>query len=159
MHSTALKVPTVALPATVLGADDRNTIGHIFVPSAASRHAGPMRADELMNEPAMFFPFLPDQAHSPVILNKEEVLVVTVAVPADAEETSSPDVECEHHVVVECGGHHINGMLLPRERPGAHSRVLDVLNLGSSFLVVRHGDRLHLVQKRRITRVIEVSEA
>ena len=34
--------------------------GRIFLPAAASHHNGPMRADEWMNEPTPFFPFLPD---------------------------------------------------------------------------------------------------
>ena len=40
-----------------------------------------------MNDPAAFFPFLPDGEGSPVILNKQQILVMTVAASADRDET------------------------------------------------------------------------
>jgi hypothetical protein len=43
--------------------------------------------------------------------------------------------------------------------PEGHQRVLDYLNRPDPFLIVRDGDREHLVRKQRITRVIEPREA
>ena len=42
--------------------------------------------------------------------------------------------------------------------PEAKSRVLDWVNRPENFLVVQDGDRHHLVQKERITRILEVRE-
>ena len=75
-----LRVPTVALAAEVTCADGRTFTGRIFVPAAASHHSGPMRPEEWINEPLPYFPFLPDDAAVPVMLNKHTVLVVTLQV-------------------------------------------------------------------------------
>jgi hypothetical protein len=42
--------------------------------------------------------------------------------------------------------------------PEEHRRVLDYLNRPGRFLTLRDGDRHHLVQKNRITRVQETRE-
>ena len=42
--------------------------------------------------------------------------------------------------------------------PEHHRRVLDYLNRPEAFLALHDGDRLHLVQKHNITRVVEVRE-
>ena len=42
--------------------------------------------------------------------------------------------------------------------PGTHSRVLDWANRPERFMVLQDGERHHLVQKERITRIIEVRE-
>jgi len=49
--------------------------------------------------------------------------------------------------------------LLVIDMPEGHQRVLDYLNRPDAFLIVRDGDREHLVRKQRITRVIEPREA
>src|SRR6266496_4126223 len=79
------KVPTVALAAEVSCDDGRQFQGRIFLPASASAHTGVMRAEEWMNEPSRFFPLLPDGASGPVILNKREILVVTVPASADRD--------------------------------------------------------------------------
>jgi hypothetical protein len=149
-----LRVPTVALAAEVLCADGRSVLGRIFLPAAASTHSGPMRAEEWANDPAAFFPFLPDGSDSPVLLNKGEVLVVSV--PADAEE---PELEgasiAEQRALVECGGRTIEGSIYNDQREG-QGRVLDYMNRPEPFLSLRDAKRRHLIQKRRISRVIEV---
>ena len=45
------------------------------------------------------------------------------------------------------------------DMPEGHQRVLDYLNRPDPFLIVRDGDRQHLVRKQRITRVVEPREA
>jgi hypothetical protein len=42
--------------------------------------------------------------------------------------------------------------------PEGHSRVLDYLNRPQRFLTLREGERHHLIQKERITRVLEIAE-
>lgn len=157
-----LRTPTVALAAEVLLSDGRTLLGRIFVPSAASRHSGPTRPGEWMNDSVHFFPFLPDPVEpggtgTSVILNKQQLLVVSV--PADADVTASSLVPGAHErrVVVECGGRRLEGTVLI-DLPEEHCRVLDYLNSPEPFLTLRDGAVHHLVPKERITRVIEVQE-
>ena len=152
-----LRVPTVALAAEVLCADGRTFVGRIFVPATASRHPGPMRPEEWMNEPALFIPFLPDDAKAPVVMNKREVLVLSVAAASDfgdVVEGAEPPVR---RVAVEAEDRRLEGEIVI-DMPINKTRVLDYLNRPESFLTLRDGDRHHLVQKERITRVIEIRE-
>ena len=151
------KVPTVALAAEVFCDDGRQFPGRIFLPASSSAHAGAMRAEEWMNEPNRFFPLLPDGGSAPVILNKREILVVTVPASADRD-TVLEEVEVpQKKVAVECGGLRLEGTIVI-DMPEAHSRVLDYLNRPEPFLTLRQGDRHHLVCKARITRVLEIRE-
>jgi hypothetical protein len=149
-----LRVPTVALAAEVSCADGRTFTGRIFVPAAASHHTGPMRPEEWINEPLPFFPFLPDDASVPVMLDKHMVLVVTLdnVTAAPEEELGFPQ-----RVVVEVGGKRLEG-LLHIDMPEHHRRVQDYLNRFELFLTLIDGTHRHLVQKHHITRVIEVRE-
>lgn len=152
-----LRVPTTALVAEVVCADGRRFTGRIFVPSTASKHAGPMRPDEWLNEPPRFFPFLPDDGGRPVLLNKREVLVVSV--PALADEGDIPN-EVENpsvRVSLEAEQTQLEGTII-LDMPENHRRVLDYLNRPEVFLTLRNGEQHHLVQKERITRVIEIRE-
>ena len=151
-----LRVPTVALAAEILCADGRRFRGRIFVPAAAPTHAGPARAEDWMNESSLFFPFLPEEGPPAVLLNKRETLVVTVAAEADAEdlpEAAGPG----HRVAVEAESARLEGTIVVT-MPEGHGRVLDYLNRPQRFLMLREGDRQHLIQKERITRVLEISE-
>jgi hypothetical protein len=89
-----------------------------------------------------------------VLLNRQEILVLTVPAHADAgieiEGTRLP----ERSVVIETGGRRLTGTLLI-DMPEEHSRVLDYLNRPGRFVTLRDGARHHLVQKNRITRVQE----
>jgi hypothetical protein len=149
-----LRVPTVALPAEVVTVDGRVATGRIFVPAAANRHAGAMRAEEWMNESADFFPFLPDASDGPELLNRHEILVLTVPAHADAGDVLEGTRLPERAVVVDCRGRKISGTLVI-DMPEEHSRVLDYLNRPGRVLTLRDGLKHHLIQKDRITRVKE----
>ena len=151
-----LQVPTMALSAELLCADGRSFAGRVFVPVTASRHTGPMRAEEWINEKAPFFPFLPDGASMPVILNKDEVIVLSVAAAADPHLPDDPASPLRR-VTIECGPHRLEGTVA-LEMPEDHLRVLDILNGVDTFVTLQEGGRHHFVQKRRITRVYETRE-
>jgi hypothetical protein len=153
--ASELKVPTVAMAAEVACVDGRAFRGRVFVPASSYLHDGPMRAAEWLNGGGLFFPFLPDDADTPVILNKAEVLTVTVA--SEPERTAAEPVDVDRGVAVECGGRVLRGRL-HIDMPPHHSRVLDYLNRGDEFLALHDGDQLHLVRKENITRVVEVRE-
>lgn len=154
---TELRVPTVALAAEVLCADGRTFVGRIFVPASASRHPGPMRPEEWMNEGATFFPFLPDDSQAPVILNKREILVISVAADADAGDVLEEAENPVRRVAVEVRERRLAGTLII-DMPHNQSRVLDYLNRPEPFLTLRDGDRHHLILKEQITRVTEIRE-
>jgi len=152
--SDDLRVPVAALPAEVRLVGDVVLSGRIFVPVAAPSHGGPARADEWVNDPGQFFPFLRDGTDRPELLNKHAVIAIDV--PAWTDE---PDPEVavnapQQEVVIECGGLSFRGRL-ELEAPEHRARVLDLLNLSSAFITVRAGERHYLVHKRHITRVVE----
>jgi hypothetical protein len=153
-----LRVPTVALAAEVLCADGRAFAGRVFLPASASRHSGPMRPEEWMNETPPFFPFLPDDGEAPVILNKSDIVVLTVEAVADEPEPAEGLQVLERQVSIECQERRLEGTVRI-EMPRSQSRVLDHLNRPEPFLALRAGERHHLIRKQRITRVIEIREA
>ena len=143
------------MSAEVTCLDGRAFRGRIFVPASSSMHDGPMRAEEWLNASGAFFPFLPDDADAPVILNKGDVL--TISVPREWERPPIEEVDIQRRVVVECGARQLAGHL-HIDMPEHHRRVLDYLNRPEAFLALHDGERLHLVQKQNITRVLEVRE-
>jgi hypothetical protein len=153
-ESAAYRVPRVLRAAEVVCADGRRLKGRVFVPAAAESHAGVMRAEEWLNDRSDFFPFLPDGEGSPLILNKQETLMVTVAAEADRDGTLEEVATRFRHVVLECGGIRVEGDVAV-DMPAEHSRLLDLLNRDRAFLTVRDGDRHHLVRRSRVTRVRE----
>lgn len=144
-----LRVPTVALPAEVICSDGRTLLGRIFVPAAASHHEGAMRPEEWINEPHWFFPFLPDDASGPLLLNKEQMVVVSVAFTPFGDYG-----ELERSVRIECGEHILEGNL-HIDMPANQQRVLDYLNQPPAFVPLFANDRVHLVHKRHVTRLTE----
>ena len=148
------QIPRLLRAAELLIADGRVLRGRVFLPATAASHAGAMRAEEWMNDPQLFFPFLPDGEGSPVILNKDQLVVMTVAASADRDETLAEVGAPLRRVSVECGALRLTGDVLV-DMPANHSRLLDVLNRPGAFLNVRDGERHHLVSKARITRLSE----
>ncbi|MGH7407824.1 MAG: hypothetical protein ACREKF_07435 [Candidatus Methylomirabilales bacterium] len=151
------KVPTVALRAEATMADGRRFRGRIFLPTAAHDHAGSMRAEEWMNDAVDFFPFLLDDAGAPVLLNKREIVALTVPATADRDPTLEAVPLPERRLALECGARRFEGAIVI-DMPENHSRVLDYLNRPGAFLTLRDGERHHLVAKARITRVTETRE-
>jgi hypothetical protein len=150
-------VPRLLRSAEVLGVDGRLMRGRVFLPASAHSHPGAMRAEEWMNDPAPFFPFLPDGEGTPVILNKDRLLVVTVQASSDQDDTLDQVATPVRRVAVECGAVRFEGDVVI-DMPANHLRVLDLLNRPGAFLTVRSGEVHHLVRKSRITRVREISD-
>jgi len=148
-----LRVPTGVLPVEIECADGRRFTGRIFIPTASPNHDGPTRPEEWMNDPALFFPFVPDGGEKPVLMNKREILVLTVLAPWTEE--SAPVENPVVRVRVEAESRRVEGDLYI-DMPPNHLRVLDYVNRPELFLLLREGDVRHLIQKERITRVIEV---
>jgi hypothetical protein len=151
------KVPTVAMNAEATMADGRRFRGRIFLPTAAHDHTGSMRAEEWMNDGIDFFPFLLDDATAPVLLNKREVVALSVPASADRDRTLESVPLPQRRLVLECGSRRFEGTIVI-DMPENHSRVLDYLNRPGAFLTLRERERHHLVAKGRITRVTDTGE-
>ncbi len=152
-----LRVPTVVLAVEIECADGRIFAGRIFIPAASPLHDGPTRIEEWMNAAGSFFPFLADESGSPVLMNKREVLVLSATVP-DTGLLEEPDLDSPvRRVRVEAEKRRLEGNLVIDMPPG-HLRVLDYLNRAEPFLLLHEGAVRHLIQKERVTRVIEVRE-
>jgi hypothetical protein len=155
---TEFRVPTVALPAEALLTDGRTLAGRIFVPATASRHSGAMRSEEWMDEAVDFFPLLADGATSSVILNKRQVLVLSLKSSVqDDEPEEESNAATRRRVRVRCGGHDFEGTVRI-EMPESQSRVLDYLNQSGRFLGLWDGQQHRLIQKGQITSVQENPE-
>ena len=151
-----LFVPTFPLEAEVHCADGRTFRGRIFLPAASATHAGEMQPEEWLSDAAPFFPFQETGGGHPVLLNKHEVLVLSVDLPEDSgdDPVLAP---VTRRVKVECREQVLTGRITVEMPPGK-TRVVDFLNAAPPFLAVREGDRRHLVRKARITRVLELQE-
>jgi hypothetical protein len=153
-----LRLPTVPLSAEIVTVGGQRVRGRVFIPATAHFHDGAMRAEEWLNEEADFFPFLEDGATTAALLNRSEVLVMTVGAAAAAGEPAEADEALpRREVVLECGGRRLKGTLVI-DMPEDQSRVLDFLNRRGRFVTLRDGPHHHLVQKKRITRVEEARE-
>jgi hypothetical protein len=140
----------------VVCADGRVLRGRVFLPAAAESHPGAVRMAEWLEEPSCFFPFLPDGEGRPVLLSKEQLIVVTVT--ASAEDDAGDAGVKRGRVRVECGVLRLEGEVVI-DMPASHSRVLDLLNRPGSFLALRSGDHNLFVRKSRIVRVTESGAA
>jgi len=147
------RVPRLLRAADVLFTDGRRYRGRVFLPATAEAHAGAMRVDEWLDEPGSFFPFLPDGEGRPVVLNKDQIVVLMVPSAGETEHPHAATLP-RRTVLVECGGLQVAGEVLI-DMPADHLRVLDLLNRPSRFIEIRDGDRRHFVSKARITRVTE----
>src|SRR5262249_6289296 len=125
--------------------------------TAAHDHAGSMRAEEWMNESADFFPFLQDDASTPVLLNKQEIVALSVPASADRDTTLEAMPLPQRRLALECGARRFEGTIVI-DMPETHCRVVDYLNRPGAFVTLRDGERHHLVAKARITRVTETRE-
>jgi hypothetical protein len=153
-----LRVPVMPVEAEVLTADGQRLRGRIFLPTAASRHSGPMRPAEWMNQFVWFFPFHPQDAHAPIILNKQSIVMITVDASFDKDELPEGAPVPTRQVVVEAEGNlRLQGMVV-LDMPQNRTRVLDLLNGPGMFVTLREGSRHHLVLKERILRVRELDE-
>ncbi len=152
----ALYVPRVLRSAEVVCADGRVLRGRVFLPAAAESHAGALRLSEWLEEPGAFFPFLPDGEGRPVLLSKQQLIVVTV--PVESEDERGAGSALRRRIRVECGALRLEGEVLI-DMPASHSRVLDLLNRPGEFLTLRNGDHDLFVRKSRIVRVTETGAA
>jgi hypothetical protein len=152
-----LRVPVVPVAAEALCADGRTFAGRIFLPAAAASHTGPMKPEEWMNATGEFFALAPDAGGAPEILNRRQLVWLTVPAPSFEAEIADLAGLVTRPVTLECGTVRLEGRLLI-DMPEHHARVLDHLNRPEWFLTLWVGERHYLVNKRRITRLLDQRE-
>ncbi|MDD5673237.1 MAG: hypothetical protein PHC61_03665 [Chitinivibrionales bacterium] len=152
-----LRIPVVPLEAEVLLQDGKRIHGRMFLPTAASLHSGSMRPMEWLNLPTAFLPFLPDKETKPIILNKQQVVVLTVAAEQDKGDLPENTPVPSRHVALELDIASLDGTLMI-EMPDTQIRVLDLLNSPDAFVTLCKDDRHLLVRKEHIIRVREIGE-
>jgi hypothetical protein len=159
----AYRVPKREVVATVTLVGRPPEPLHLYLFSQAEAHAGPERPSDLLNGPDEFFPA---RDPSGMILFIPRDSVIRAAVPASCEPaeykideeayrtaelfvppmlSATIEVECEN-------GDKLAGVV-EYGMPEGRGRLQDFLNTGFRFLGVRQGDTLHLINKRRITRI------
>jgi hypothetical protein len=149
---SAYRVPRLLRPAELLCADGRALHGRVFLP-AVEAHPRAVDVLEWLEEAAAFFPFLPDGEGRPVLVNKRQVLVLTVFTGSEGEAQPPPEPEApRRRVHVDCGSLSLDGEVVI-DMPADHSRVLDLLNRPDQFLAVWSSGRCHFVRKSGIVRL------
>jgi hypothetical protein len=156
MTRSDLRVPTIPLAVELRCVDGRRFAGEVYLPAQSLRQDSPMRAYEWANGPQRFVPFRAHEGACRTVFNKTQLAVMTVS--ADANHAEHEPADCPvYHVIVEIGDLRLDGQIVV-DLPPAQQRLVDLLNGGDTFVTLRDGDRHHLVNKRHVTRVIELPE-
>jgi hypothetical protein len=147
----------VGLELTLFGrAPERATV---FVSAteggAYERHA----VLDLLEQEARFLPTQTESDRTPQLINKDTLVWAAIAsdkaVATGADDGDDALFEYRHEVRVELvGGDMLVGELL-YTLPPAHARVVDYLNGPGRFFRLRTLDRLFLIHKNFVERVIE----
>ena len=146
-----LRVPTVPMNCEVRLAGGEVVHGAFHLPTAAMEHTGPPGLTDWLNDDEEFIPFQPAGRSEHFILNKQQILVVTV--PPGAGSRADVDLPMRD-ISVELEGVWYAGSL-PIDLPPEHSRTLDMLNRAALFVCLASEEADHVVNRHRIQRVRE----
>lgn len=152
----AFQVPRLMRPAELLYGDGRALHGRVFLPPVEG-HPRAVHVQEWLEEPARFFPFLPDGEGRPILLNKASLLMLTVFAAADPGETGFESGAPRRRIHLDCGAFSLEGEVVI-DMPAGQSRTLDLLNRPGEFLAVWRLGRCHFVRKAAISRVGELPD-
>ena len=150
------RVPTIALPVEIRCTDGRSVLGDIFLPAHSSLQPGPMLPEEWTGTVPTFFPVRSRETCATTLLNRDAVVAVTVPAAANTADDDGELGAPVSHVAVEAAGERFVGDIVVDMPPG-HQRVADWLNAPGAFITVRSGAAHHLIQKRHVTRVVELN--
>jgi hypothetical protein len=131
---------------------------HFYLSDRAETREGPERPSDLLNGSLAFLPAL-DHLGQVVLLHHHNLMIVSVAARDElGEDDSMSDSQgpgevtvAAVHLVLEEGT--IVSGIVSYSMPEFQRRLQDFLNTTQRFLVVRQGDDVHLVNKRRITKI------
>jgi hypothetical protein len=140
------RVPTTPTEVELQFVDGRTARGTVFVPAAVS-------VDSWISEPSLFFPFRLEGTVVAEIVAKASVVRLSFTPPPARDEDTDMDMD-RSAVLIECPGGRFEGEVL-LDTPSNQRRVLDYVNQPGAFIRLHKGDRLHLIQKRLVIRVIQ----
>ena len=147
-----LSVPMQLARATFWTEDKATFEGSLFLHLTAESHDGPETVLDRLNTPDRFLVLSVADESPVVILNKSQIIRVDVPADASPSEASAPPAEVERVSLRLINGDELDGIVRV-EGPAGQHRLSGLLNSQSAFLPVQGPDRLHLLQKRFISRI------
>jgi len=128
--------------------DEATFEGSLFLHLTAESHDGPETVLDRLNTPDRFLVLSVADDSPVVLLNKAQIIRVDVA-----SKTAAAAADVEHVRVRLINGEQLDGTVRV-EGPEGHHRLSGLLNAQSAFLPLQGPARLHLLQKRFISRII-----
>jgi CheY-like chemotaxis protein len=150
-----LSVPMQLERATFWTEDEATFEGSLFLHLSAESHDGPETVLDRLNEPDRFLVLSVADDSPVVLLNKIQIIRVDVPSGVGSPEAAAllPAIDVERVRVQLINGERLDGTLRV-EGPAGRHRLSDLLNDQPSFLPLQGPARLHLLQKRFISRII-----
>jgi CheY-like chemotaxis protein len=152
-----LAVPVRSVPVTFWTIDGATLSGQIFLRLNVEAHAGPETVQDRLNDSDLFVTLSVAGGTPVIFLNK--IQVIRVDAPEEEEERPPEAGERLVGVSIESirvqliNGEQLSGAVRI-EGPAGRRRLSDFLNKQPPFLALRGSDRLHLLHKRFIARIV-----
>jgi CheY-like chemotaxis protein len=150
-----LAIPVHPVPLTLWTSDGTATSGQVFLRLNVLGHAGSETVQDRLNDEDQFLAL--SLAGDPSLAFVNKLQIVRVELPAEEDVPEVPaslmGVSVEPVLVQLLGGQELRGTVCT-EGPAGKRRISDFLNRQSAFLTVRAADRLHLVHKRFVVRIV-----
>ncbi len=149
-----LSVPMQLTRATFWTEDKATFEGTLFLHLSAESHDGPETVLDRLNTPDRFMVLGVAGDGPVVILNKAQIIRVDLSAQGGTDETDEamPMSDVEQVRVRLINGEQLDGTVRV-EGPVGRQRLSDFLNAPPSFLPLQGPARLHLLQKRFISRI------
>lgn len=153
MQQLAVEKRTV--PVLVRFEDGQELRGDLFLSRTAKRRAGQETVLDYMNEAEEFFPLKVADDKSVRMINKRRVIAVEVAaaIEFEDEETAKAGAKQERMTVIFKTHHRLSGTGYI-EMPPQKSRIIDFLNQGTQFFLMKDGGTAHVCNRKQISYVI-----
>jgi DNA-binding response OmpR family regulator len=148
-----LSVPMQLARATFWTEDAATFEGTLFLHLSAASHDGAETILDRLNTPDRFLVLSVADDSPVVLLNKAQIIRVDVPSEAAPPEAAAPAMAVEHVRVRLINGEQLDGTVRVEGPEGQH-RLSGLLNAQSAFLPLQGPSRLHLLQKRFISRII-----
>ncbi len=151
------RIPVVQVTAQLHFPDGSVMSGTVFIPASSPDHSGRMRVGEWLNSSEPFFPFQNPVSSTSVLINKSNILSLSVVHEPDMDGFDEVQLVPQCKVRLFMSHSELEGGLI-MEMPENRLRVLDVLNHEQPFLFLLEGEREVHVNKNFIFRVTEIKE-
>ncbi len=157
----AYQIPKRSVLAEITLAGRTPLTLRLFLSEQAATRTGGERLSDLLNGPDGFLP-ASDSENRVVFLHRQAVLCLSVDADSEfgGEHASAEDLAPEHAINIQVeilmdNGECITGNLRYLMPEGSR-RLQDLLNQPQKFLILRDGERAHLINKGHTLRVTQV---